>query len=114
MQSTVATKGLVVRTPDVGSGERCVRVVCVSDTHDRHWELIARIPHGDVLIHAGDFFTRLKGERAEIEARTRDLNDFFAALPHKHKVRAYVCVLALAALKKACTLVLEDHHRGKP
>jgi hypothetical protein len=28
-------------------------IVCISDTHELHREL--DVPHGDILIHAGDF-----------------------------------------------------------
>lgn len=55
-----------------------MKVVCISDTHDRHRELI--LPPGDMLIHAGDL-TRL-GEVAK-------LNDFFAwcnELDYQYKI----------------------------
>jgi hypothetical protein len=31
-----------------------IRIVCVSDTHSKHWDL-SPLPPGDVLLHAGDF-----------------------------------------------------------
>jgi len=55
-----------------------MRLVCISDTHNRHREL--SVPEGDLLVHAGDA-TR-KGTLPEIE-------DFLAWLweqPHRHKV----------------------------
>jgi len=58
--------------------ERMLRIVCLSDTHNRHRD--ALIPEGDILIHAGDI-TQF-GE----EDILRDFNQFMADLPHKHKV----------------------------
>jgi Icc-related predicted phosphoesterase len=55
-----------------------MRVVAISDTHGLHRAL--SIPDGDVLVHAGDLTRR--GELHELA----ELNDFFAALPHRHKV----------------------------
>jgi Icc-related predicted phosphoesterase len=55
-----------------------MRLVAISDTHGLHGSL--SIPDGDVLVHAGDL-TR-HGELDEL----LELNDFFAALPHRHKV----------------------------
>lgn len=46
------------------------RVVCISDTHGRHREVV--LPPGDVLIHAGDFTKFGKREDAE------DFNDWLA------------------------------------
>lgn len=55
-----------------------VRVVAISDTHTYHNDLI--LPHGDILIHAGDFtFT---GKEHEV----RSFGEWFKAQPHQHKV----------------------------
>ena len=54
-----------------------VRVVCISDTHNRTLE---NIPEGDILIHAGDFTKR--GKIDEIEK----FNNFLGSLNHPHKV----------------------------
>lgn len=54
------------------------KIVCLSDTHNRH-ELIA-VPDGDILIHAGD-----ATNRGTIDEIVR-FNDWFAALPHRHKI----------------------------
>ena len=35
--------------------ENKVRVVCISDTHEKLGEMLDIIPDGDILIHAGDF-----------------------------------------------------------
>ncbi|POM71313.1 Calcineurin-like phosphoesterase [Phytophthora palmivora] len=56
-----------------------LRVVCISDTHAKHRNL-KTIPHGDVLLHCGDFTNR--GTHEEI----RDFNDWLGTLPHAHKV----------------------------
>jgi Icc-related predicted phosphoesterase len=58
--------------------QRSVRVVCISDTHELHRELIP--PGGDLLIHAGDisFFNS--------PIKIRDFNEWLGELPHRHKV----------------------------
>ena len=55
-----------------------MRIVCLSDTHDLHAEIV--VPDGDLLIHAGD--VSQGGQPEEIRA----FADWFAALPHRHKV----------------------------
>ena len=55
-----------------------VRVVCISDTHNRFREL--SIPEGDILIHAGDVTRR--GYLDEL----KDFNQWLSSLPHKYKV----------------------------
>eukprot|EP00742_Colponemidia_sp_Colp-10_P005689 GILJ01006080.1.p1 GENE.GILJ01006080.1~~GILJ01006080.1.p1 ORF type:complete len:239 (-),score=14.09 GILJ01006080.1:181-897(-) len=57
-----------------------VRVVCLSDTHDHHDDLLSRVPMGDILIHAGDF-----SNFGDIEEVKR-FNEFLRRLPHRHKV----------------------------
>lgn len=54
-----------------------IRVVCLSDTHDG---IVANIPDGDLLIHAGDLTT--DGTVADIQRQI----DWLDALPHRHKV----------------------------
>ncbi len=54
------------------------RVVCLSDTHNRHRDL--EIPDGDLLVHAGDFTGR--GRHDEIAS----FNAWLATLPHRHKI----------------------------
>jgi len=53
-----------------------VRIVCISDTHSN--TLI--VPHGDVLIHAGDLTN--SGLVSDIQAQI----DWIAGLPHKEKI----------------------------
>lgn len=55
-----------------------MRIVAISDTHGLHDHIA--VPDGDVLVHAGDV-TR-HGELDELPA----LNDWFASLPHPHKL----------------------------
>jgi Icc-related predicted phosphoesterase len=56
-----------------------VRIVCISDTHDLHRELV--VPRGDLLIHAGDF-TFL----SQRPSMLRDFDKWLSELPHRHKV----------------------------
>ena len=58
--------------------DKIVRIVCISDTHNRYRELT--VPDGDILIHAGDITRR--GYFSEL----KDFNDWMQTLPHKHKV----------------------------
>eukprot|EP01089_Gocevia_fonbrunei_P021474 TRINITY_DN8361_c0_g1_i3.p1 TRINITY_DN8361_c0_g1~~TRINITY_DN8361_c0_g1_i3.p1 ORF type:complete len:257 (+),score=19.35 TRINITY_DN8361_c0_g1_i3:280-1050(+) len=59
--------------------ENATRLVCLSDTHTKHWG-ISHIPDGDVLIHSGDF--TMCGREDEV----LDFVDFMKQLPHKHKI----------------------------
>lgn len=56
-----------------------MRLVLLSDTHNRHASLDA-LPAGDVVLHAGD----LTGRGTLEEARA--FLGWFAGLPHRHKV----------------------------
>ncbi len=60
----------------VPRGVSPVRVVCVSDTHDR----TVALPAGDLLIHAGDLTN--EGTVADIQKQL----DWLDAQPHQHKV----------------------------
>ena len=67
-----------IRTGDVDNpSAKVVRIVCISDTHDRHMEYLEDgiIPDGDILVHTGDFFNRLPTRRHEWGVS--ELNDFF-------------------------------------
>ena len=55
-----------------------MKIVCISDTHNRHAEL--RLPPSDVLVHAGDY--SMRGHDAETEV----FLNWFAAQPHQHKI----------------------------
>jgi hypothetical protein len=54
-----------------------IRVVCLSDTHDKQ---PPAVPDGDLLIHAGDLTD--DGSAASIQRQL----DWLAGLPHTHKV----------------------------
>lgn len=56
-----------------------IRVVCISDTHN-HLPDTNHVPHGDILIHAGDL--TVDGSIEEIQKQV----DWLAALPHKEIV----------------------------
>ena|SRR3990167_1424190 len=55
-----------------------MRVVCISDTHGRHREI--QLPHGDILIHAGDISHFGK------EHQIKDFNEWLGSLPFSHKI----------------------------
>jgi len=55
-----------------------LRVVMLSDTHGKHRSI--EVPHGDVLLHAGDF-TRM-GHKED----ATDFNVWLGELPHSHKI----------------------------
>lgn len=55
-----------------------VRVVCLSDTHNQHWDI--SVPEGDILIHAGDFSFR------GLQRELLDFNDWLRHQRHTHKI----------------------------
>lgn len=55
-----------------------LRVVCLSDTHNKHRQLT--VPAGDILIHAGDFTQFGKDDHAQ------DFNSWLGELPHAQKI----------------------------
>jgi Icc-related predicted phosphoesterase len=54
-------------------------VVTISDTHELHREI--DVPHGDLLIHAGDFTMFSKSAAAIL-----DFNEWLGELPHRIKL----------------------------
>lgn len=58
------------------AGRPPIRVVCLSDTHDR---ILHRVPEGDLLIHAGDL-----SEGGQVEEIQRQV-DWLAGLGHREK-----------------------------
>lgn len=97
------------------SGAQAVRIVVVSDTHDRHERCY--LPEGDILVHCGDFTSkgttrenslmmmRMKRmtirtdslgwmhagdwrglEKGEVPSSVKQFNEFLGTLPHKHKI----------------------------
>ncbi|KAH8681271.1 calcineurin-like phosphoesterase [Xylariales sp. PMI_506] len=67
-------RGTPVRPPP---GRAAIKVVCLSDTHDK---VVENVPDGDLLIHAGDMTN--SGTVRDIQKQI----DWLASLPHKHKV----------------------------
>lgn len=69
-----------------------VRIVHISDTHGLHDQYLSDdvIPHGDVLVHSGDFccssIKKYLRKKAYLQEDIRSLNEFFSKLPHKHKI----------------------------
>jgi predicted phosphodiesterase len=57
-----------------------MRIVFISDTHDLHDKMLAPVPDGDILIHAGD--ATMMGRMNEIAAA----GVWMRGLPHRHKV----------------------------
>lgn len=55
-----------------------MKIICIADTHNKHQQIL--IPHGDIIIHAGDF------SEAGTREETLDFLDWFAALPHQYKI----------------------------
>ncbi|RHZ34531.1 hypothetical protein DYB37_000092, partial [Aphanomyces astaci] len=59
-----------------------LRVVFISDTHSLH-DAPPPIPHGDVLVHGGDFTDT--GDRDEVRY-VLAFNAFLGTLPHRYKI----------------------------
>ena len=57
-----------------------MKLVCISDTHERLARMQHKVPDGDVLVHAGDLTMRGSIPALEKEA------EWFKSQPHKHKV----------------------------
>eukprot|EP00697_Spironema_sp_BW2_P013151 gnl/Spiro4/3107_TR1508_c0_g1_i1.p1 gnl/Spiro4/3107_TR1508_c0_g1~~gnl/Spiro4/3107_TR1508_c0_g1_i1.p1 ORF type:complete len:313 (+),score=52.11 gnl/Spiro4/3107_TR1508_c0_g1_i1:73-1011(+) len=72
--------GRISRCSDT-SGSRSLRIVCLSDTHNRTEGLA--IPSGDVLVHTGDFSNY--GNPAEVAS----FNEFIRSQPHA--VTIFIC-----------------------
>ena len=58
--------------------EDVIRIVLISDTHNRHRTL--QLPEGDIIIHAGDFTNN--GTEKEI----KDFDSWLASLDYHHKI----------------------------
>jgi hypothetical protein len=62
-----------------------VRLVCLSDTHERHARVT--VPPGDVLVHTGDLLTINRHYSEAYAARKlRSIAAWLQAQPHEHKV----------------------------
>src|SRR5205807_2128139 len=55
-----------------------MRIVAISDTHEKHYQL--KLPEGDVLVHAGDITNRGRIEKLAEFASWLNVQDF------KHKI----------------------------
>ena len=69
------------------ANDQLTRVVCVSDTHDRHREL-GTLPEGDLFIHSGDLLMtgRFASDGAQVD-RLRDFNAWLGeCVPCKSRV----------------------------
>lgn len=63
------------------AGQRTgLKIVCISDTHSREHEMPATVPHGDILVHAGDF------TNVGLESDITALVAFLKAQPHQVKI----------------------------
>ena len=60
-----------------------VRVVCLSDTHGFE-RCLQSIPHGDILLHCGDY--ALDGKPVHSMIAHNQFDEFLAAQPHRVKV----------------------------
>ena len=63
---------------DVPKPDGHIRMVCISDTHNRTDNL--KLPDGDILIHAGDF------SNVGLEGDIHRFTEFLTKQHHKHKV----------------------------
>lgn len=57
-----------------------MKIICISDTHNRYQELDGKIPDGDILIHAGDLVSH--GTVEEIQ----QFVNWYSKLPHRYKI----------------------------
>lgn len=75
----------VGRGVQVARSKGCLRLVLISDTHERH--RLLSLPPGDVLIHCGDLLALNTHYTAETTARKlKDFNEWMAGLPYREKV----------------------------
>ncbi len=59
---------------------KSILIVCLSDTHGLHRGV--SVPPGDILVHAGDFFTESNPDPDGL----RDFDEWLGELPHPHKI----------------------------
>jgi Icc-related predicted phosphoesterase len=58
-----------------------MKIICISDTHGLHRELTPLLPHGDILVHAGDFM----GNGCDAK-EILDFNAWLGTLEHTNKI----------------------------
>ncbi|CAH1797129.1 unnamed protein product [Owenia fusiformis] len=65
------------------------RIIHLSDTHLCHNDYLDMIPDGDILVHTGDFshlnILRYVRKENDMKNTMKELDAFFAKLPHKFK-----------------------------
>ena len=86
---------------DIPKPDGHIRMVCISDTHNRTDNL--EVPPGDILVHAGDF------SNVGLEGDVRRFKEFLAKLPHKHKVRgrSWLCPMCVGYLIRQYGVLLD-------
>ena len=80
MSLNVLLKQVVCSSDSFLEDSKSVSVVMISDTHGKHRDLDQVLPHGDILIHAGDF-TLFGNQKDAI-----DFNDWLGDLPYLFKI----------------------------
>lgn len=55
-----------------------MKIICISDTHNKHEDLI--LPDGDCIVHAGDF------TEAGTKKETTNFLEWYSSTPYKHKI----------------------------
>lgn len=78
LQVKQIVKSIEPQSYDVPKPEGHIRMVCISDTHNRTDNL--KLPDGDILIHAGDF------SNVGLEGDVRRFTEFLTWQHHKHKI----------------------------
>jgi len=79
------THGTWLQIPDIGIGDKVLRFVCISDTHEKHENYLPYIPPGDILIHSGDIVNECL--RSDFYSKLlTDFNNFLGKLPHTYKI----------------------------
>jgi len=77
--------GTWYQTPDIGTGDKVLRFVCISDTHEKHEKYLPHIPAGDILIHSGDIVNECL--RSDFYSKLlTEFNHFLGKLPHTFKI----------------------------
>ena len=77
---------------DSTNSTRSVRIIHISDTHMQHDTFLDSIPHGDILIHSGDFSSfspsryLFSNKNRDRDSVIHEINSFFKKLPHKYKI----------------------------
>jgi predicted phosphohydrolase len=64
-----------------------LRVVSISDTHERHGSMLGAIPKGDLFLHTGDILmSNSLMSSAHGDVLLRDFNEWLAQVPCTHRV----------------------------